>query len=409
MRASLLILTQLVAAALAGEPWINEVDTGLETYLFGTNYTEGELPLLKDIRAIPDFDWAARQHLDNQMYSFYRTGTAGEFSYRHNLDVWKTVQLRSRHLSDVTKLNQTLATTILGYKFSAPFFIAPAARGVYGDPDRAELNFVEAAANENILYIPSMYASKTIEEIAAAKSKDTLNGPQVIFQQIYTNANLSVTWENIRRAEQTGAKAIVFTIDAPGNSVRHRAARYDTTNANSVSSALTWDVYDQMRKQTRLPIILKGITTAEEALLAVEKGAKAIYISNHGGRQLDHTPGPLEIAYEIYRNAPQVFKQVDVLADSGIRYGTDVIKLLALGVKAVGMGRPFMYSNVYGLEGVTKAIEIMKTEIVRDGAQLGATNLRKISPSFLNTRQLEQNVFLFDQSATNKPSKPRSS
>ncbi|CRK44901.1 hypothetical protein BN1723_006357 [Verticillium longisporum] len=208
---------------------------------------------------------------------------------------------------------------------------------------------------------------------------------------------LSVTWDNIRRAERAGAKAIVFTIDAPGNSVRHRAARYDTTNANSVSSALTWDVYDQMRNQTSLPIILKGITTAEDALLAVEKGAKAIYISNHGGRQLDHTPGPLEIAYEIYRNAPQVFQQVEVLADSGIRYGSDVLKLLALGVKAVGMGRPFMYSNVYGLEGVTKAIDIMRTEIVRDGAQLDATNLQNISTSFLNTRQLESNVYLFDQ------------
>ncbi|KAK1512394.1 peroxisomal (S)-2-hydroxy-acid oxidase [Colletotrichum costaricense] len=393
---SFLIATQLLAVAMAGEPWINEVDTGFETYLDSTNYTKGSLPLLKDIRAIPDFDWAARQHLDNQKYSFYRTGTAGEYSYRHNLDVWQKVQLRSKHLSDVTKLNETMATTILGYNFSAPLFIAPAARAVYGDPD-AELNLVRAAGNENILYIPSMYASKSIEEIATGKVNGTLNGPQVIFQQIYTNANLSVTWENIRRAERTGAKAIVWTIDAPGDSVRHRAARYDTTNANSVSSALTWDIYDQMKNQTSLPIILKGITTAEEALLAIEKGAKAIYISNHGGRQLDHTPGPLEIAYEIYRNAPEVFQKVDVIADSGVRYGNDVLKLLALGVKAVGMGRPFMYANCYGLPGVTKAINIMKTEIVRDGAQMGATDVHNISTSFLNLRQLEQNVYLFDQ------------
>ncbi|KAF3810507.1 Peroxisomal (S)-2-hydroxy-acid oxidase GLO1 [Colletotrichum gloeosporioides] len=396
MRSSLFIAAQFVAAAFAAEPWENEVDTGFVTYLDSTNYTKGSLPLLKDIRAIPDFDWAARQKLDNQKYSFYRTGTAGEFSYRHNLDVWQKVQLRSKHLSDVTKLNETLPVTILGYNFSAPIFIAPAARAAYGD-EAAELNLVRAAGNENILYVPSMYASKSIEEIATGKSNNTLNGPQVIFQQIYTNGNLSVTWENIRRAERTGAKAIVWTIDAPGDSVRHRAARYDTTNANSVSSALTWDIYDQMKNQTNLPIILKGITTADEALLAVEKGAKAIYISNHGGRQLDHTPGPLEIAYEIYRNAPEVFQKVDVIADSGVRYGNDVLKLLALGVKAVGMGRPFMYANCYGLEGVTKAINIMKTEIVRDGAQMGATNLHNISMSFLNTRQLEQNVYLFDQ------------
>jgi len=92
--------------------------------------------------------------------------------------------------------------------------------------------------------------------------------------------------------------------------------------------------------RTKLPVIPKGISTVEDALLAIEKGAKAIYISNHGGRQLDYSPSPLEIAYEIYRNAPEVFTKVDVMADSGVRYGSDVLKLMALGVKMVGMGRP---------------------------------------------------------------------
>lgn len=86
-------------------------------------------------------------------------------------------------------------------------------------------------------------------------------------------------------------------------------------------------------------MIPKGISTVEDALEAVARGAPAIYISNHGGRQLDHSPSPVEIAYEIYRNAPQVFGQVEVMADSGVRYGSDVVKLLALGVKMVGLGR----------------------------------------------------------------------
>lgn len=161
-----------------------------------------------------------------------------------------------------------------------------------------------------------------------------------MFQQIYANANLSVTWENMARAEAANAKAFVFTIDAPATATRHRAARYDTNNANSVTGALTWDLYDQIRNHTSLPVIPKGISTVEDALLAIEKGAPAIYISNHGGRQLDHSPSPLEIAYEIYRNAPEVFTKIDVMADSGVRYGSDVVKLLALGVKMVGMGRP---------------------------------------------------------------------
>jgi L-lactate dehydrogenase (cytochrome) len=169
---------------MAVEPFWNEPDTGLETYLLGTNWTEGSQPLLNDMRGIPDFDFAARQKLNDQEYSFYRTASAGEWSYRNNLEIWSKVKFRARMLTDVTKVNETLATTVLGYNFSAPIFIAPAARGAYGDPDRAELNFMEASAAENTLYTAALYASKTIEELAAVKSNNTLNGPQVIFQQV---------------------------------------------------------------------------------------------------------------------------------------------------------------------------------------------------------------------------------
>lgn len=165
----------------------------------------------------------------------------------------------------------------------------------------------------------------------------------MVFQQIYSNVNLSITWDNMARAEASGVKAFVFTIDAPGASTRHRAARYDTTNANSVTSPLTWDLYDEIRNRTSLPVILKGITTVEDALMAVEKGAPAIWLSNHGARQVDASPSTLEVAYEIWKNAPEVFGKIDVMADSGVRYGTDVLKLLALGVKMVGMGRPWVF------------------------------------------------------------------
>lgn len=149
-----------------------------------------------------------------------------------------------------------------------------------------------------------------------------------------------------------------------------------------------------MKNRTSLPIIPKGIASVEDAQEAIRRGVKAIYISNHGGRQLDHSPSPLEIAYEIYRNAPEVFKQVEVLADSGVRYGTDVLKLMALGVKAVGLGRPFLYANCYGREGVQKAIQVMKKEIAQDAAQLGIADVRKIGPSAINARALEDTVYI---------------
>jgi L-lactate dehydrogenase (cytochrome) len=180
---STLLFSGLIASVLATEPFLNEPDTGLETYLLGTNWTEGSQPLLKDMRGIPDFDFAARQKLDNQNYAFYRTASAGEWSYRNNLEVWSKVKFRARFLTDVTKVNETLKTTILGYNFSSPVFIAPAARAGYGD-ERGELNFVEASGKEDTLYMAALYASKSIEEIAAAKVNNTMNGPQVIFQQV---------------------------------------------------------------------------------------------------------------------------------------------------------------------------------------------------------------------------------
>ncbi|KAK7402750.1 hypothetical protein QQX98_011507 [Neonectria punicea] len=379
------VVSQLIGVALAARPYINEPDTGLETYLRSTNYTEGERPLLKDMRGIPDFEFAARQVMTDQQYAFYRTAAAGEWAYRHNLEVWKNA--RCHH--PWTQLQR-------------PFFISPATRAAYGDPERAELNFVDASAKENILYVAAMYASKTIEEIAAQKHNDTPNGPQVVFQQfltleqLYSNANLSVTWDIIKRAEAANAKALVWTIDAPSDSTRHRAARYDTTNANGVTSDLTWDLYDQMKTRTKLPIILKGIATVEDALKAVEKGVEGIWLSNHGARQVDYSPSPLEVAYEIRRNAPEVFEKTEVLADSGVRYGSDIVKLLALGVKAVGMGRPFMFSNVYGVEGPTKLIQLMKNEILHDAAQIGIADLHNIPSKVLNTRALERDVYLMD-------------
>ncbi|OHE99857.1 peroxisomal (S)-2-hydroxy-acid oxidase [Colletotrichum orchidophilum] len=132
------------------------------------------------------------------------------------------------------------------------------------------------------------------------------------------------------------------------------ATRYDTINANSDSSGLTWN----------------GITIAEDATLAVEKGAKAIYISDHGGRQLAHTPGPLEIDYQIYRNAAEDFQKVDVLIDNGVRCGKDVLKPLALA----------------------SALDIIKTEIVRDGSRMSATDVHDYSTNFL-----VQHVFPFDK------------
>jgi isopentenyl diphosphate isomerase/L-lactate dehydrogenase-like FMN-dependent dehydrogenase len=284
---------------------------------------------------------------------------------------------------DITNIESTLPTTILGHNFSAPFFIAPCARAGYAHPD-AELNFVKGAASGEILYMASILGTKTMEEIYAAKQ----NTSQVLFQQVYLSDNLTETQELFQRIEKLGSKAIVLTVDSAADGNRHRAQRYGVGSADSSYSYLTWDLYRTLSNMTSLPIIPKGIQTVDDARLAVKNGAKAIYLSNHGGRQLDTTPSALEVALEIYEEEPDLFKQVEVYADGGIRYGADALKLLALGVRAVGLGRPFMLSNVYGVDGVKKVISITKHEIAIDAANMGVGDLKQIGPEYVNWKSV---------------------
>ncbi|KAI1808716.1 FMN-dependent alpha-hydroxy acid dehydrogenase [Daldinia bambusicola] len=375
MRTALLSLSVL-GGALAARPFLNEPDTGFDEYF--ADLPAGELPPLDKLVGLPDFDAAARRHLPTQNYTYYRNGAGGEWSYRNNLEVYNRYKLRPRTMIDITNIESTLPTTILGHNFSAPFFISPAARGGYGHTD-AEKGLVEGAAAGDILYIPAQLASLTIEEIATFKKDD-----QVTFQQVYLDANDTATKDVFARAEKSGSKAIVFTVDSAADGNRHRAARYGVGSADSAYTLITWDFYDHLRTLTDLPIVLKGIQTVEDAQKAVEHKVPAIYLSNHGGRQIDGARSPLEVAIEIHEQAPEIFSQLEVYADGGVRYGADVVKLLALGVKAVGLGRPFMYANVYGTEGVKRAIDILKHEIAIDAANAGIADLKKIDPSIID-------------------------
>lgn len=121
--------------------------------------------------------------------------------------------------------------------------------------------------------------------------------------------------------------------------------------------------------------MLKGIQNVQDARLAVEHNVPAIILSNHGGRNLDGSPSSLEVALEIYNEDPDIFNQIEVLADGGVRYGTDALRLMALGVKAVGMGRPFMFANVFGVEGIEKVISLFKNGLMNDAANLGLVRI----------------------------------
>jgi isopentenyl diphosphate isomerase/L-lactate dehydrogenase-like FMN-dependent dehydrogenase len=370
----------LASVALAARPFINEPDTGIDDQL-GAIVANHSLPALKALAGLPDFDWAARNYMNRSDYTYYRNGASGEWSYRNNLEVYQRFRLRPRVMQDITKIESSLPTTILGHNFSAPFFISPCARAGYAHPD-GELGLVKGAATGDILYMASLYSTKSMDDIYAARAN---NGSQVLFQQVYIDdPSPNVTQRLFNKIEAAGAKAIVLTVDSPGDGVRHRAARDGKGSANSGYTLLTWEYYQELSKMTKLPIIPKGIQTVEDAREAVKQGVKAIFLSNHGGRQLDSSPSALEVALEIYNEEPEIFKQVEVYADGGVRYGIDALKLLALGVRAVGLGRPFMYANVYGADGVAKAVAMLKYELANDAANLGVGDLKKIGPQFVN-------------------------
>ncbi|KAI2481074.1 S-2-hydroxy-acid oxidase [Pyrenophora tritici-repentis] len=342
MRTSVLLFA---SCALAASPFLDEPDTGIDAQ-FGAFVANKTLPPLNSLVGLPDFQWVGRNFMNASSFTYYRNGAAGEWSYRNNLEIFQRFRLRPRFLTDVTNVPNTMPTTILGHNFSSPIFISPCARGGY--------------ANDADIY-------------AARASKD-----QVMFQQIYLNGNLSSTKALFDKAKSLGAKGLVITVDSAGSAIRHRAARYGVGSANTQLTKLTWEVFQQLQNLTDLPLIPKGIQTVEDTQEAVKQGVKAVFLSNHGGRQIDGSPSTLQVAMEIHQRDPELFKKIEIYADGGIRYGTDILKLLALGVKAVGVGRPFMFANIYGADGVKKAADLLKNELIMDAANMGVSDLKNV-------------------------------
>ncbi|KAK8024203.1 hypothetical protein PG993_012269 [Apiospora rasikravindrae] len=376
MRYSLITAT-LASGVFAARPFLNEPDTGIVDAL-GANFPVGTLPDIKNMVALNDFEWAARNGLPIKNYTYYRNGAGGEWSYRNNLEVYNRYRFKPRMMVDITKVQDSLPTSILGHNFSAPFYISPCARADYAHPE-AEINLVKGAAAAGILYIPSLYSTLPMEKIAENAAEN-----QTIFAQLYIPNNDTLTQSYFDRAEKAGYKAIFWTIDSPGDASRQRAARFDVGSSNVELTRNTWEDLERYRSMTKLPIVLKGVQTAAVAKMAIEHKVPAIVLSNHGGRNLDGSPSALEVALEMYQEDPTMFQKIEVYADGGIRYGSDALRLLALGVRAVGIGRPFMYANAFGQAGVEKVAQILKNELVGDSANLGVPDLKKIDADVVN-------------------------
>ncbi|CAJ2501950.1 Uu.00g048030.m01.CDS01 [Anthostomella pinea] len=380
--------TTLLAFALAYTTYADTIEGLPDTGLDLSSWTKGTLPPIADVVDSNDMQIAAWNTLSPADYAYYRTAALDEITYQANLFIWEKIRINGFSFTDVSDSN--LKTSILGYQFNAPFFIAPAAQAGRASPG-AESNLVKAAGAAGILYVPSISSTQSIKTIGSAASSG-----QVMFHQEYIWSNTTRLQSELDQMEAAGFKAIFLTVDNTGvNGIRDRQLRFSSGGDTGHSATFTIDALNQLRNMTSLPIVPKGVKTAHDVKLCAELGFPAVYISNHGGRVVDGAPTAVEILLDVHKLYPEVFDQIEIYADGGVRRATHILTLLALGVRAVGLGRSPMFANVYGEAGVTKLINILTLELTTTMALLGEGNVDgyRGNTTFINTKQLELNYF----------------
>jgi 4-hydroxymandelate oxidase len=323
---------------------------------------------------VDDFEKAARERLDPGPYAYYAGGSGDEQTLRANVEAFTRWELRPRVLVDVGEV--TTRIDVLGTEVSSPVLVAPTAFQRLADPE-GELATARAAAAAGTIMCLSTVASFSPAEVAAA-----VPGAPLWFQ-LYWSRDRGFTKELLAQVAEAGFRALVLTVDFPVAGNRERDARADFTLPDDlpqpnlpvalsrkdvhaaigqiVDSRLTWRDLEWLRSACELPLLLKGVLTAEDALLAAEHGASGVVVSNHGGRQLDGVPAALDVLPEVVEAAGE---RVEVLMDGGIRRGTDVLKAVALGARAVLSGRPILWGlAVGGEDGVARVLELLRVEI----------------------------------------------
>ncbi len=322
-----------------------------------------------------DYERLAQQRLDPAIWDTYAQGSEDEVTLRANRSAYAAVRLRPRILVDVSACD--LATTVLGTPIRLPVLIAPTSVQQLAHPE-GELATARAAHAAGTVLVASTLSSYSLEEIARA----VVGSP--LWFQLYIYRDRALTSDLLARVERAGYQALVLTVDTPaiGNRERDRYNHFTlpeplqfgnfisqlaqeggtrpgplvTWQTRGEREMLTWDVLPWLRSLTSLPLILKGVLTAEDAARAVEAGIDGLIVSNHGGRQLDGVLPTIEALPEVVE---AVRGRCEVYLDGGIRRGTDILKALALGARAVLIGRPVFWGlAVNGEAGVYDVLHI---------------------------------------------------
>ncbi len=343
----------------------------------------------------------AKRRLSRQVYDYYAGGAEDEVTLAANCDAFREVFLRPRALVGVGAVDT--ATTALGIPISMPVMVAPTAYQRMAHRD-GELATARAAGKAGTIMIVSTIASTRLEDVAKAAT-----GP--LWFQVYVHPDRDITRELVRRAESAGYRALCLTVDTPILGRRERDLRNAFTlppgitmknfegqagvmprpkagssgfaayASGALDTTLTWESVEWLAGLTRLPIIVKGVIAAEDASRAVDSGAAAVVVSNHGGRQLDSCEPTIRALPHV---AEAAAGRVEVYMDGGVRRGTDVIKAVALGARAVLVGRPVLWGLAAGGEaGVSRALEMIREEMALSMALCGCPSVASIGPGLV--------------------------
>ncbi len=351
-----------------------------------------------------DFETAARSRLTSMALGYYRSGAHDEITLRRNQEAYQQIALRYRVLVDVSA--RDLSTTVLGQRVRAPMLIAPTAFHCLATAD-GELATVRAAGSAGTVMVVSTLSNTAIEDICQAAE-----GP--VWFQLYVYKDRAATRGLIERAEAAGASALVLTVDAPLLGRRERDVRNEfrlppglsvknlmpagldevshqlqesglaAYFASLLDPSLSWHDIAWLRSITRLPLVIKGIVRADDARRAHDAGAAGVVVSNHGGRQLDTSVATIDVLPEI---VAAVGDELEVFIDGGIRRGTDVLKALALGARAVLLGRPILWGlSVAGQAGAERVLGILAEELELAMALCGAPQIDTITRDLIWSR-----------------------
>jgi 4-hydroxymandelate oxidase len=327
---------------------------------------------------VADYLEAARERVAPEIWCYFEGGAMDEVTLRANVAAYGRWRLRPRMLVDVSEIS--LETTLLGMTVSMPLGVAPFAMQRLLVPD-GECATARAAADAKALMVVSTLTTSSHAEICAAA-----DGPRWL--QLYVLRDRRRTLDHIAEAREAGYSAVVLTVDLPYVGRRERDLRLGFPNPPpdlelpyahlfETTPALTWRDLEWIRGEIRLPLVVKGILTHEDAVLAVEHGADAVWVSNHGGRQLDHVAAGLDALPEVVE---AVAGRCEVYVDGGIRRGTDVLKALALGARAAFAGRAFASGlAVDGERGVAQILSLLRDEIELGLGLLGCTSPDTVS------------------------------